>query len=103
LSVTDWNFLGTESARLTKAYPISSISEINAKYTIWDDEALAIAESFVYEGITENTIPSDAYLQAGVLIAEKQIVKAGYRIALTLESLWGAAAEEPIVEDTLFL
>ncbi len=109
LSTTDWSFLGTESARLTKSYPITQFPEINAKYTTWDNEALAIAESFVYEGITENTLPSDEYLMAGVLIAEQQIVKAGYRIALTLESMWGTSAEEqpieeePIAEDSLFL
>jgi hypothetical protein len=71
LSSSDWSFLGTESARLTKAYPVSHFPEINAKYTLWDDEALEIATSFVYEGIKENTIPSDEYLAAGVLIAEQ--------------------------------
>jgi len=74
--------LNSESARLTSLYPISAFPEVNAKYTLWDDEALEIAETFVYEGISENTLPSEAYLAAGKIIAEKQIVKAGYRIAL---------------------
>jgi S1/P1 Nuclease len=70
---------------------------VNAKYTLWDDESLEIAESFVYTGITENTLPSAAYLKAGVDIAERQIVKGGYRLALQLETWWGATSiEEPI-------
>jgi hypothetical protein len=96
LSASDWAYLGTESARLTAKYPLSSISEVNATYTTWDDESLEIAESFVYTGITENTLPSDAYLKAGIDIAERQIVKGGYRLALLLETWWGASsAEEP--------
>jgi len=100
LSDSDWAYLGTESARLTALYPIGTFPEINAKYTLWDDEALEIAETFVYAGITENTLPSAAYLSAGKTLAEKQIVKGGYRLALQLESWWGATTtvEEPTEE-----
>jgi len=62
LSTTDWAFLGSESARLTSLYPESSFSDLNAKYTAWDDESLELAETFVYSSITENTLPSDIYL-----------------------------------------
>lgn len=39
LSDADWQYLGTESARLTGLYPASSIAELNAPYTSWDDES----------------------------------------------------------------
>jgi len=38
---------------------------------VWHAESLAIAESFVYEGIKENAVPSDEYLVNGQLIAER--------------------------------
>ena len=104
MSSSDWAFLGNEASRLVGLYPISSFSDINSKYTEWDNESFEISKTFVYEGITENTLPSDAYLANGKIIAEKQLVKAGYRIALTLESMWGngnSAAEVPSQE--LFL
>ena len=91
MSAADWDFLGTESARLTSLYPMSSFSDLNAKYTLWDDEALEISETFVYAGITENTLPSAAYLADGKILAEKQLVKGGYRLALQLESFWGGS------------
>jgi hypothetical protein len=50
---------------------VSTFSDINAKYTQWHAESLEIAESFVYEGITENTLPSEEYLVNGQIIAEK--------------------------------
>ena len=81
LSTTDWNFLGNESARLTKLYPESSITNLYSAYTSWDDESLAISESFVYDGIEENALPSDTYIQNGLVIIEKQLCKAGYRLA----------------------
>jgi len=62
---------------------------------------LEIAESFVYEGITENTLPSDNYLRDGKIIIEKQIVKAGYRIALQLESWWGATSSS--IDEAAFI
>jgi len=59
LAASDWAYLGDESAKLTKKYPESYFTNLYTAYTAWDDESLAIAESFVYTGITENTIPSD--------------------------------------------
>jgi len=96
LSTTDWTWLGDQAEALTQVYPESHFSDLHNDYTKWDDESLAIAESFVYTNINENTVPSDAYLAQGVIIAEEQIVKAGYRLAIMFESMWGVSAvEEP--------
>jgi len=75
---------------------------INNAYTTWDDESFELAKTYVYAGITEGTTPSAEYMAQGVKIAEQQVVKAGYRMALLLESWWSATTvEEPVQE--LFL
>jgi hypothetical protein len=94
LSTTDWDYLGTESARLTKLYPESSFTNLFNSYAEWDDESLEIATSFVYEGITENTVPSDEYIQNGLVLIEKQLCKAGFRLANLLQTWWGKTAVE---------
>jgi S1/P1 Nuclease len=81
---------------------MSSIPEINNAYSTWDDEAFAIAKEFVYTDIKENTLPSAAYVSSRVAIAEKQLAKAGYRIALQLEKLWGSTTND-IPAESLFL
>jgi hypothetical protein len=57
---------------------------------VWAAESLKIAETFVYAGIgasDKTTVLSDAYVTAGVKIAETRIAAGGYRLAHVLESL----------------
>ena len=70
LNQSSWDFLGSESSRLTSLYPLSSFSDINAPYTAWEDESFAIAQQYVYAGISEGTVPSEAYLTQGKKVAE---------------------------------
>jgi len=88
---------------LTSLYPASAINELSAKYTEWDNESLELAKTYVYPGITENTLPSAAYLNAGKIQAERQLVKGGLRLAMQLQTLWGAATEEEAVKEEAFL
>jgi len=100
LSDDDWEALGMNSTRITADNPESSFTDISKSYTEWNAEALALAESFVYVNIQPNTIPSDDYLAQGVALAEKQIAKAGYRLANQLISMWGKSTEE-VIEDQI--
>jgi len=95
LSSSDWSYLGTQSSTLTAKYPTSFFPDLKNDYKSWDDESFEISQHYVYTGITENTVPSDAYLEQGVAIAEQQIVKAGYRLANLFETMWGTSEEAP--------
>jgi hypothetical protein len=66
LSPSDWTYLGEQSSRLTTLYPDSAFDNLEDSYKTWNADSLALAESFVYEGIEEKTIPSDEYIQAGI-------------------------------------
>jgi len=80
-------------------YPESSFDELYDNYKQWDDEALAISEIFVYE-TEEGKEPSEEYIQEGQVLAEKQLVKAGYRIAITLQDMWATNhAAKPVVSE----
>lgn len=70
LSDSDWDFLGDQAAYIAGLYPESSFSDLTKPYTEWNQESLAIAETFVYSDITENTLPSDTYIAEGTAIAE---------------------------------
>lgn len=45
-------------------------------------------ENYVYRSIDEDGEPSSDYLKNGNEIAEKQMVKAGYRLAHVLREIW---------------
>jgi len=81
--------LGTQSAILRDTYPESIFKDINAKYTEWPAESFKLAESNVYTDITENTLPTQKYIDENMEIVLKQVVKAGYRMANLLEDMWG--------------
>ena len=55
---------------------------------------MALAEKYVYPGIEEHTLPTDEYVKTGTAIAEQQLAKAGYRLALALLNMWGPKADE---------
>jgi len=66
------------------------MNNIKTDYRTWSDETFKITQDFVYEGITEYTLPSDTYIANGIKIAEKQLALGGYRLAYLLENMWGA-------------
>jgi hypothetical protein len=103
LSSSDWAYLGDQAEALTQVYPESHFTDLHNDYTKWDDESLAIAESFVYDNISENSTPSDEYLAQGVIIAEEQIVKAGYRLAYLFENMWGTNSIDASPRKSAFL
>jgi len=79
---------------LTTTYPESSFDDIHNLYPTWNEECLALAEDTVYKNINEGDLPSDSYIAAGKLVAERQIAKAGYRLANLLSGMWTKKFEE---------
>ncbi|MBX3281524.1 MAG: S1/P1 nuclease [Acidobacteria bacterium] len=61
------------------------------EFVKWKDESLDIATNFAYRNIEFFKKPSDDYQQKAFRISEKQIAKAGYRIADLFNSAFGAA------------
>ena len=57
-------------------------------YSGWSRESQQIATSFVYQGLVDGQVPGKNYVTQGTLIAQQQLVKAGYRLALLLEAIW---------------
>lgn len=53
----------------------------------WAKESNVIASTFVYKGITEDEELPDDYKAKGKVIAEKQLVIAGYRLYNMLKGL----------------
>ena len=56
-------------------------------YAKWSEEAFEVAEDFCYEGIKEGVALSEDYLSEGYVLARKQVVIAGKRLAYLLQSL----------------
>jgi hypothetical protein len=79
---------------LTTTYPESSFDDIQNLYSTWNEESLAIAKNTVYKNINEGDLPSDTYIAAGKLVAERQIAKAGYRLANLLSGMWTKKSSE---------
>lgn len=69
-------------------YPDSYFDDLYWDYTKWGDQSFGYAQSYVYSNIEENTVPSDEYIQGGIEIAEQQLCRAGYRLAITLLNMW---------------
>jgi hypothetical protein len=46
----------------------------------------------VYRGITENGLPSKAYIEEGTRVAWRQLAKGGFRLANVLVKLWGSSS-----------
>jgi len=89
LSQSDWESLGLNASILTINYPESSFSDLGNDYTKWHSEGLKIAEEIVYKNINEGELPSDDYIALGKIIAERQVAKAGYRLANLLTQIYG--------------
>lgn len=67
--------------------------EIKIVPHLWANEGLDIVRDYVYENIEEDESPLEDYLKRGQEIANKQIAKAGYRLAYVLKNLWTETRE----------
>ena len=104
-SDSDWDKLGAYAADLVKTYPASSADLASLDPKVWANDSFAIANSFLYKGITVGTALTDEYVKQGEIDAKTQIVIGGTRLANLLISVYGAKTEEatPAAEVSKFL
>ncbi len=86
LNENDWQRLGEISLKIRTQHPLHDLrNEVETNHDQWANEGLGIVESYVYREIKENEKPSEVYILKGQEIAERQMVKAGYRLAYLLK------------------
>lgn len=87
-SAADWSKNGQDAATLVQKYSLSQLKDTtNLDPNVWARESFEIASTFIYNGIQEDGVVPDAYVQQAKTLAEKQIVTAGYRLANLLMSI----------------
>ena len=72
--------------------------ELNKPQHMWADEGYQLATTVVYN-ITQNTLPTDEYVEVARKVVHRQLAKGGYRLANLLVKIFGPAPEE----ETYFL
>lgn len=65
---------------------ISDAEINNLDPILWAHESFELSEKYVYPGVEPNTALTDEYIANCRMVAERQIVKGGYRLANTLSS-----------------
>lgn len=81
-----WEDLTQKAQNLISEYGREAEKDVSFNPQKWAEESFEISKHFVYPHITEGALPSDEYVSEGREIAFSQIVKAGYRLAYSLES-----------------
>lgn len=84
----DWNMFSITTNKLKEKHPLNTLPDTtNLNPNDWEQESFQIASNIVYEGISENTVLPQDYIDQTLPIAERQIVTAGYRLANLLKSI----------------
>jgi len=100
LDPAQWANLGSMADDFVARHPVNTldgdINDLNPHH--WAHESFEVAEKFVYDGISEGKAVSESYVSQGKTLAEKQIVKAGYRLANLIKTL-----KLVYTQDSLFL
>jgi hypothetical protein len=88
------DYLETLGNKMTKKHPFSEFANslFVGQYRKWHEEGLALATSIVYTDLNRFEMPSAKYQKTAFATAERQIPLAGYRIAETLNSIFGASS-----------
>lgn len=99
LSDNNWEKLGDISTRLRTEYPIEKVltNRIPSEPSIsaeWAEESYKIVRDEVYAGLNSDSDyefqPSKEYMDKSRIIAERQIARAGYRLAQVLDNIWAS-------------
>ena len=83
-----WSDFDSKVSQLMGKYSKSSlgnVSDLNSQH--WQDESFDIASHFAYLGLQQGQALPDYYVSQGQAYAEKQLLKAGYRLANLLKSM----------------
>ena len=88
------NYIAELGTKMMKKHPYEQFAG-NLKlgdYMAWHREGFALATTVVFTpDLKRNEMPSEKYQKTAFATAERQIALAGYRIADTLNSIFGAA------------
>ena len=60
----------------------------------WAEQARDLAHGYAYDGIAENSVPSEEYVAVVQKITTEQLVRGGERLAVLLERCLGDAPED---------
>lgn len=91
LSDADWDDIGSNAAELVEKYPLttkgSDLASLNPH--VWAYDSFEISRDFLYLDIKENEDLSQDYIDKARALAEKQVVRGGYRLAHLLMDIYG--------------
>lgn len=93
-SDSDWDKIGAYAADLVKTYPASSADLASLDATVWAADSFAIANSFLYKGVTSGDALSADYIAQGQIDAKRQIVIGGTRLANLMVTIYGTSSAE---------
>ena len=89
-------------ADLLIAVPEAALNDWrNQDPALWAREGYRLAVSVAYVGLVQGREPSEGYRIRAQLVAQRRLVKAGYRLAAMLEDLFGPPAGIEINETTI--
>jgi hypothetical protein len=74
------------AARIEQTHPLASLAAPAASSDVlgWEHEALRVAQTVAYGGVTRGAAPSSTYRDNALWASERQIALAGYRLAALL-------------------
>jgi hypothetical protein len=98
MSPTDWNTLTASTNYYQGTYSASCCSNSatwnNQDFVAWQNESYDIATT-LYDGVYENQVVPQAYLDKNTPIIQERIVLGGYRLYALMRYIFDPAAERP--------
>ena len=82
-----WRKVGHYAKKLVDTYEIPDSEKYDLNCENWAAESFTVVEDFIYRGVVADEHLSDEYNDEGMELAERQMVKGGYRLANLLLSL----------------
>lgn len=85
-------YVGGIAAELARRHPLARVRPRlrPGEFDAWSREAVRVAQSTAYRGVTRGERPSSAYRRTAWAAAEPQVVLAGYRLADLLNRTLGS-------------
>ncbi|MFV0389587.1 MAG: S1/P1 nuclease [Pyrinomonadaceae bacterium] len=87
----DSDYITAIAKRLEKKYPEQKMGDLETgKYKEWNQEEFKLLEAVVYTPtLQRNQMPEKKYTKTALKTAERNLALAGYRIAATLNAIFG--------------
>lgn len=92
----DADYVAPIAKRIMRRYPLPKMrGRLDlGDYRAWNAEGFDLLDKVVYRDVRRSRLPAAGYRQRAFRVAERQIALAGYRVGLTLEQIFGAAAKK---------